>query len=65
MGSVTADHGASTNWGNDDPSVFVVNNIYGLQGEYQICNGYSAGNATEVLRVRCDTVVSILFLLRH
>ncbi|EEE50844.1 hypothetical protein OsJ_31274 [Oryza sativa Japonica Group] len=57
MGSVTADHGASTNWGNDDPSVFVVNNIYGLQGEYQICNGYSAGNATEVLREHWNTFI--------
>lgn len=52
MDSVAADYGESTNWGNDDPSVFVINIVYGLQGEYQICNGYGTIKATQVLRVR-------------
>ncbi|XP_006661724.2 uncharacterized protein LOC102701660 isoform X1 [Oryza brachyantha] len=57
MDSVIADHGDSTNWGNDDPSVFLVNNIYGLQGEYQICNGYGAAKATQVLREHWSTFI--------
>uniref|UniRef100_A0A0D9XJL8 Uncharacterized protein n=1 Tax=Leersia perrieri TaxID=77586 RepID=A0A0D9XJL8_9ORYZ len=54
---VTADHGDRTIWGNDDPSVFVVNNIYGLQGEYQICNGYGAAKATQVLTEHWSTFI--------
>lgn len=52
MDLVKADYGESTNWGNDDPSVFVINNASVLQGEYQICNGYGIEKATKVLRVR-------------
>ena len=51
-GSMTADYGASTSWGDDDPSVFAVTKVGQLQGEYQICNGYGKSKATPVLRVR-------------
>ena len=52
MESVTADYGEDTDWGDDDPSVFVTNNVGSLHGEYQICNGYGVTKATQVLRVR-------------
>ncbi|KAL5231878.1 hypothetical protein ABZP36_030654 [Zizania latifolia] len=57
MDSVIADSGESTSWGDDDPSVFVVNNIYGLQGEYQICNGYGLAKATQVLKEHWSTFI--------
>jgi len=52
MASVTADYGQNTNWSDNDPSVFVTKNVGGLQGEYQLCNGYGIANATQVLMVR-------------
>lgn len=52
MELVTADHGEDTDWGDDDPSVFVTNNVAGLQGEYQLFNGYGIRKARQVLRVR-------------
>ncbi|KAG8091403.1 hypothetical protein GUJ93_ZPchr0012g19705 [Zizania palustris] len=56
--SVTADYdGESTNWGNDDPSVFVLTVVTGLQGEYQICNGYGKAKATQVLRKHWSTYI--------
>ncbi|KAL5224209.1 hypothetical protein ABZP36_010848 [Zizania latifolia] len=56
--SVTADYdGESTNWGNDDPSVFVLTIVTGLQGEYQICNGYGKAKATQVLRKHWSTYI--------
>ena len=55
MDSVTADHGEDTNWGDDDPSVFVTNSVAHLQGEYQLCNGYGIRKARQVLRVRNDS----------
>uniref|UniRef100_J3N249 Uncharacterized protein n=1 Tax=Oryza brachyantha TaxID=4533 RepID=J3N249_ORYBR len=55
---VTADYdGSSTNWGDDDPSVFVVTRVGGLQGEYQICNGYGKAKATQVLRQHWRTYI--------
>ncbi|CAN6293769.1 unnamed protein product [Urochloa humidicola] len=58
MESVTADHGEDTDWGDDDPSVFVTNNVGRLQGEYQICNGYGIIKATEVLRNHWSTYIT-------
>ncbi|EEC66827.1 hypothetical protein OsI_33272 [Oryza sativa Indica Group] len=55
--SVTADYGESTNWGNDDPSVFIVDMVGGPQGEYQICNGYGAEKASQVLREHWSTYI--------
>ena len=52
MASVTADYGQNTKWSDNDPSVFVANNVGGLRGEYQLCNGYGIANATQVLMVR-------------
>ncbi|EMS48351.1 putative glucan 1,3-beta-glucosidase A [Triticum urartu] len=49
--SLTADYGQSTSWGDDDPSVFAVTRVTGLQGEYQLCNGYGTAKATPILRV--------------
>jgi hypothetical protein len=31
MESVTADHNEDTDWGDDDPSVFLTNNVGGLE----------------------------------
>jgi hypothetical protein len=59
MASVTADHGEGTSWGDDDPSVFVINRGEKLQGEYQLCNGYGVKKATEVLRVRYESLVQL------
>lgn len=51
-GSLAADYGESTSWGDGDPSVFAVTKVGELQGEYQICNGYGTSKATPVLRPR-------------
>ncbi|CAM0902535.1 unnamed protein product [Alopecurus aequalis] len=56
-GSVTADFGEATTWGNDDPSVFAVTIVKGLQGEYQICNGYGKDKATQVMNVHWSTYI--------
>lgn len=56
-GSVTADYGESTSWGDDDPSVFAVTKAGELQGEYQICNGYGTSKATPVLRNHWSTYI--------
>ena len=57
MDSVTADHSEDTNWGDDDPSVFVINSVAHLQGQYQLCNGYGIRKARQVLRVRDNTAL--------
>uniref|UniRef100_J3N251 Uncharacterized protein n=1 Tax=Oryza brachyantha TaxID=4533 RepID=J3N251_ORYBR len=57
-GSVTADYdGESTSWRDNDPSVFAVTNVYGLRGEYQLCNGYGRTKATQVLREHWSTYI--------
>nr|XP_020156692.1 probable glucan 1,3-beta-glucosidase A [Aegilops tauschii subsp. strangulata] len=56
-GSLTADFGESTSWGDDDPSVFAVTIVGGLQGEYQVCNGYGAEKAAEVMRNHWNTYI--------
>jgi hypothetical protein len=45
MESVTADHSEDTNWGDDDPSVFVTNSVAHLEGEYQGLFRSGRGNA--------------------
>ncbi|KAL6643018.1 hypothetical protein ACP70R_021199 [Stipagrostis hirtigluma subsp. patula] len=55
--SVTADHGENTDWSDSDPSVFVINNVGRLQGEYQICNGYGITKATQVLTNHWSTFI--------
>ncbi|KAG8067578.1 hypothetical protein GUJ93_ZPchr0005g15908 [Zizania palustris] len=54
---VTADHGESTSWGDDDPSVFAITKVGELQGEYQICNGYGTAKATPILRNHWSTYI--------
>ncbi|TKV94074.1 hypothetical protein SEVIR_9G270200v4 [Setaria viridis] len=59
MASVTADPaGEYTDWSDNDPSVFLVNNVGNLYGEYQICNGYGIARATQVLRSHWDTFIT-------
>ncbi|CAD6204820.1 unnamed protein product [Miscanthus lutarioriparius] len=58
MESMTADHNEDIDWGDDDPSVFLTNNVGGLQGEYQICNGYGITKATQVLRKHWSTYIN-------
>ncbi|VAI27565.1 unnamed protein product [Triticum turgidum subsp. durum] len=55
--TVTADYGKSTSWGDDDPSVFAVTRVTGLQGEYQICNGYGTAKATPILKNHWSTYI--------
>ncbi|XP_020257372.1 probable glucan 1,3-beta-glucosidase A [Asparagus officinalis] len=54
---VTADYGESTNWGNDDPSVFLINIVGKMQGEFQITNGYGTEKATPVLREHWNSFI--------
>ncbi|RLN35778.1 putative glucan 1,3-beta-glucosidase A [Panicum miliaceum] len=58
MKSVTADHSEDTNWGDDDPSVFVTNRVAHLRGEYQLCNGYGIRKARQVLRNHWRTFIT-------
>ncbi|CAM0958861.1 unnamed protein product [Alopecurus aequalis] len=55
-GSVTADFDESTTWGEDDPSVFVVN-IDAMEGEYQICKSYGKDKATQVMNDHWSTYI--------
>lgn len=53
---VTADFVGNSSWGDNDPSVFVMQIARTLQGEFQITNGYGQEKATQVLRVSCHTI---------
>jgi hypothetical protein len=48
---VTADY-QGTSWEDSDPSVFRMNIVRTLQGEYQLTNGLGSVKASQVLRVR-------------
>lgn len=48
---MTADY-QGTSWEESDPSVFNMNIVRTLQGEYQLTNGYGPDKAPQVLRVR-------------
>lgn len=48
---VTADYIGASSWDDNDPSVFEMNVVGGLQGEYQITNGYGPSAAPKLLRV--------------
>lgn len=51
---VSADYeGINGGWGDDNPSVFLVTISGGLQGEYQLTNGYGPNLAPQVLQVTC------------
>lgn len=49
---MTADYARSTEWGNNDPSVFVITFSGKLEGEFQVTNGYGAKKAPQVMWVR-------------
>lgn len=48
--SVSADYPEKTNWGDDDPSVFMMAIVGTHQGEYQVTNGYVPDKAASVLK---------------
>ncbi|PKU71964.1 hypothetical protein MA16_Dca007328 [Dendrobium catenatum] len=49
-GLVTADYSEDTNWGDDDPSIFLLTNVRQIQaGEFQVTNGYGADKAPSVM----------------
>ena len=49
---VTADFAENSKWVDSDPSVFVMKNSGGLQGEFQVTNGYGPQRAPQIMRVR-------------
>ncbi|KAJ9132935.1 hypothetical protein P3X46_033752 [Hevea brasiliensis] len=56
--SVTADYGGSVSgWEDSDPSVFIINIVRTLQGEYQITNGYGPDKAPKVLQDHWNTYI--------
>ncbi|KAF7143210.1 hypothetical protein RHSIM_Rhsim05G0049400 [Rhododendron simsii] len=55
---VTADSKGDGNWGNDDPSVFVMmTNKGGPQGEYQVTNGYGPIKAPQIMKEHWSTFI--------
>ncbi|CAA7401015.1 unnamed protein product [Spirodela intermedia] len=48
--SVTADFVGNSNWGSDDPSVFLITTVGTMRGEYQVTNGYGPIRAPAVMR---------------
>ena len=55
---VTADFAENSEWGDNDPSVFVMKNSGGLQGEFQVTNGYGPQRAPQIMRVRLKKLKS-------
>ncbi|KAG0492900.1 hypothetical protein HPP92_006298 [Vanilla planifolia] len=47
--AVTANHPEDTNWGDNDPSVFLLSVVGQLQGEFQVTNGYGLDKASSVM----------------
>ncbi|KAF8377279.1 hypothetical protein HHK36_030654 [Tetracentron sinense] len=54
---VTADFEGDSEWGDDDPSVFVMKTSGGLQGEFQVTNGYGPAKAPQVMREHRSTFI--------
>ncbi|CDP20281.1 unnamed protein product [Coffea canephora] len=48
--SVVADYGDTSDWGDQNPSVFQLNIVNTLRGEYQLTNGYGRDKAPQVLK---------------
>ncbi|KAI0498586.1 hypothetical protein KFK09_019476 [Dendrobium nobile] len=49
-GLVTADNSEDTNWGDDDPSIFLLTNVRQIQaGEFQVTNGYGPEKAPSAM----------------
>ncbi|KAJ4965576.1 hypothetical protein NE237_017425 [Protea cynaroides] len=55
--SVTADWEGDEGWRDDDPSVFEMNSVGELRGEFQITNGYGPDKAPEVMRKHWSTYI--------
>ena len=53
---MTADFAENSEWGDNDPSVFVMKNSGGLQGEFQVTNGYGSQRAPQIMRVRLKKI---------
>ncbi len=49
---VTADFAGTSEWGDNDPSVFVLSTAGGLQGEFQVTNGYGPQRAPQIMKVK-------------
>ena len=49
---MTADYAGNGSWGDDDPSMFFITAFGGLQGEFQVTNGYGRDKAPQVMKVR-------------
>ncbi|XP_010269195.1 PREDICTED: glucan 1,3-beta-glucosidase A-like [Nelumbo nucifera] len=54
---VTADYQGNGGWGDDDPSVFVMESAGTLHGEFQVTNGYGPDKAPQVMRVHWSTFI--------
>ncbi|KAF2323022.1 hypothetical protein GH714_032807 [Hevea brasiliensis] len=62
---VTADYGGSVSgWEDSDPSVFIINIVRTLQGEYQITNGYGPDKAPKVLQNENTWIINAPILCR-
>uniref|UniRef100_A0A2N9ECL6 DUF7910 domain-containing protein n=1 Tax=Fagus sylvatica TaxID=28930 RepID=A0A2N9ECL6_FAGSY len=48
---VTADFAGTSEWGDNDPSVFVLSTAGGLQGEFQVTNGYGPLRAPQIMKM--------------
>lgn len=48
---MTADSKGDGGWGDEDPSVFVLEISGRLHGEFQVTNGYGPDKATQVMKV--------------
>lgn len=48
---LTADFAGKSEWGDNDPSVFVMTIAGRLQGEFQVTNGYGPHRAPQIMRV--------------
>ncbi|ESR41395.1 Mannan endo-1,4-beta-mannosidase [Citrus sinensis] len=54
---LTADYGSSS-WDDSDPSVFKLNIVSTLRGEYQITNGFGPDKAPQVLQDHWDSYIT-------
>ncbi|KAL2468066.1 putative glucan 1 [Forsythia ovata] len=54
---VSADSEGNGEWGDDDPSVFLMTIGQRLQGDYQITNGYGPIKATQVMKEHWSTFI--------
>ncbi|KAF7139432.1 hypothetical protein RHSIM_Rhsim07G0200700 [Rhododendron simsii] len=57
-GHVTADCEGDSDWGNHDPSVFVIESVRQLDGEYQVTNGYGPIIAPKIMWDHWNTFIT-------